>query len=289
MTAIEVLNWATGCFKEHRIENPRLNAELLLARTLSVSREGLYVHLQDPLGEGEKEAVEGLVRRRLSGEPLQYILGHQEFWSIDLRVDPRVLIPRPDTELLVEQALSILSRIDPGKPLTVLEMGTGSGAIAIALARETGRVLLVATDISTEAIRLARSNAREAGVLERLRFVTGDVFGPFHLSEGGEPFDLIISNPPYVVRSEIERLDREVKDFEPTLALDGGEDGLGFHRKIVSESPGYLRRGGWLLLEVGQGQADAVSGIVETGGKFDSVDKIRDLSGIERVVKARRR
>ena len=289
MTVLEVLNWATGRFKEHRIENPRLNAELLLAQTLDLSREGLYIHLQDPLGEREKEAVEELVRRRLSGEPLQYILGRQEFWSIDLRVDPRVLIPRPDTELLVEQALSILSRIDPGKLSAVLEMGTGSGAIAIALARETGRVLLVATDISSEAIRLARSNAREAGVLEKVRFVTGDLFGPFRPSEGGGPFDLIISNPPYIVRSEIEGLEREVKDFEPTLALDGGEDGLGFHRKIVSESPGYLRKGGWLLLEVGQGQADAVSGIVETGGKFDSIDKIRDLSGIERVVRARKR
>ncbi len=289
MTVLEVLNWATGRFTEHRIENPRLNAELLLARTLNLSRESLYIHLHDPLGEKEKEAIEGLVRRRLSGEPLQYLLGHQEFWSVDLSVDPRVLIPRPDTEILVEQALSILSRIGPGRSSAVLEMGTGSGAIAIALAREGGRFFLLATDISGEAIRLAKLNAGRAGVLQKVLFVAGDLFGPFRPSEGGGPFDLIISNPPYIVRSEIERLEREVKDFEPVLALDGGEDGLGFHRKIVSESPGYLRKGGWLLLEVGQGQADAVSGIAQRGGNFDSVDKVRDLSGIERVVKARKR
>ncbi len=289
MTVLEVLNWATGRFTEHRIENPRLNAELLLARVLDLNREGLYVRLHDPLREKEKEAIEGLVRRRLSGEPLQYILGHQEFWSVDLRVDPRVLIPRPDTEILIEQARSILSRIDSGRPSTVLEIGTGSGAIAIALAREAGRILLVATDISVEAIRLAKSNARGAGVPEKVLFVAGDLFRPFRPSESGEPFDLIISNPPYIVRSEIERLDREVKDFEPVLALDGGEDGLGFHRKIVSEGPGYLRRGGWLLLEVGQGQADAVCEIVETNRNFDSVERVKDLSGIERVVKARKR
>ncbi len=286
---LEVLNWATARFKEHRTENPRLNAELLLAQALDLSREGLYVHLHDPLGERKKEAIEGLVRRRLSGEPLQYILGRQEFWSIDLTVDPRVLIPRPDTEVLVEQALSILSKMDLGRPSAVLEMGTGSGAIAIALAWEVGGVILVATDISAEAIRLAKSNAGRAGILEKVLFVAGDLFGPFRPSEGGGPFDLIISNPPYIVRSEIERLDREVKDFEPVLALDGGKDGLGFHRKIVSESPGYLRRGGWLLLEVGQGQADAVCETAERGGKFDSIDKIKDLSGTERVVKARRR
>jgi release factor glutamine methyltransferase len=289
MTVLEVLNWATGRFKEHRVENPRLNAELLLARTLNVGREGLYIHLQDPLGEKEREVVERLVQRRLSGEPLQYILGRQEFWSIDLRVDPRVLIPRPDTEILVEQAVSILSEIDLGKPASVLEIGTGSGAIAIALAREAARILLVAADISLEAVRLARSNAGEAGVLEKILFVTGDLFGPFRPSQAAGPFDLILSNPPYIVRSEIERLEREVKDFEPILALDGGEDGLVFHRKIVSESPGYLRRGGWLLLEVGQAQADRVCEMAETAGDFDSIGRVRDRSGIERVVKARKR
>ncbi|RPJ11358.1 MAG: peptide chain release factor N(5)-glutamine methyltransferase, partial [Deltaproteobacteria bacterium] len=204
-----------------------------------------------------------MVQRRLSGEPLQYLLGHQEFWSIDLQVDPRVLIPRPDTELLVEQALSVLSNMDLEKALIILEIGTGSGAISIALAREVRGSFLVATDLSREGIHLARFNARQAGVSGKIAFVVGDLFRPFHHREEKGVFDLIVSNPPYIVRSEIERLDREVKDFEPTLALDGGEDGLDFHRKILFESPMYLRQGGWLLLEVGQGQAEAVCGIME--------------------------
>ena len=286
MTVLEVLNRATECFKEHQIRNPRLNAELLLARALDFSREGLYIHLHDPVGEKEKREAEELIQRRLSGEPLQYILGHQEFWSIDLKVDPRVLIPRSDTELLIEQALAVLPKITLEKPPTVLEIGTGSGAIAIALAREIKDIFLVGTDISGEVIRLARFNAQEQGVSEKIGFVTGDLFGPF---KRGEHFDLILSNPPYIVRSEIGSLEREVRDFEPPIALNGGEDGLDFHRKIIFESPNYLRMEGWLLLEVGQGQAEEVSGMMEKNREFISSERIRDLSGIERVVRAQKK
>jgi len=286
---LEVLNWATDCLRDHGIQNPRLNAELLLACSLNVSREGLYVHLHDPIGEEEKKTMEEMIDRRLSGEPLQYILGHQEFWSIDLRVDPRVLIPRADTEFLVEEALSILSKISSEKPPTVLEIGTGSGAIAIALAREVRNVFLVATDMSRKALRLARQNAKENAVLERIAFIHGDLFSPFRLFEKREPFDLILSNPPYIVRSEIGNLAREVKDFEPIIALDGGEDGFDFHRKIISRCPKYLRRGGWLLLEVGQGQAGEVSEMLEKTGRFSPIERIQDLSGIERVVKAQKK
>jgi release factor glutamine methyltransferase len=289
MVVFEALNWATRYLRDHAIENPRLNAELLLARTLNLSKEGLYVHLQDPLGKEEETVLEELVKRRVSGEPLQYILGHQEFWSIDLNVDPRVLIPRPETELLVEQALSALSKIPSEKACSVLELGTGSGAVSIALAREAGIVSLVATDISREALLLARRNAEKAGVSERIVFVQGDLFSPFRFLEGRGPFDLILSNPPYVVRSEMIGLAREVKDFEPAFALDGGEDGFVFHREIISQSPKYLRRGGWLLLEVGQGQARGVSEMMEGDGSFDTVGRIQDLSGIERVVKGRKK
>ncbi|OGP89737.1 MAG: protein-(glutamine-N5) methyltransferase, release factor-specific [Deltaproteobacteria bacterium RBG_16_48_10] len=288
MTVMDSLNWVTNCFRNHGIQNYRLNAELLLARSLNLSREGLYIHLQDPIGEKEKKVLEEFMKRRISGEPLQYILGHQEFWSLDLKVDPRVLIPRSDTELLVEQALSVLSKFYIEKSPSVLEIGTGSGALAIALAREVGTIFLVATDISREALVLAKQNAQDACVLEKIAFVQGDIFNPFHLFEGREPFDLVLSNPPYIVRSEIGRLAREVKDFEPAHALDGGKDGMDFHRAIISQSPKYLRRGGWLLLEVGQGQAQEVSEMVEKIGKFNSVERIRDLSGIERVVMAKK-
>jgi release factor glutamine methyltransferase len=289
MVVFEALNRATRRLRDHAIENPRLNAELLLAYSLKLSKEGLYVHLHDPLGKEEEKVLEELMERRVSGEPLQYILGHQEFWSIDLNVDPRVLIPRPETELLVEQALSVLSENPLEKRSSVLEVGTGSGAISIALAREAGTVSLVATDISREALLLARRNADKAGVSEKIVFVQGDLFSPFRLLEGREPFDLILSNPPYIVRSEMMELAREVKDFEPALALDGGEDGFVFHREIIFQSPRYLRRGGWLLLEVGQGQARGVSEMMERDGTFYSVGRIQDLSGIERVVKGRKK
>ncbi len=285
----EILTWARGCIRDHGIQNPALNAELLLAHSLNVKREGLYIHLQDPLGEKEKKALEGLIKRRVSGEPLQYILGHQEFWSVDLRVDPSVLIPRADTELLVEQALFVLSKISTERPPSVLEIGTGSGAVAIALAREVATISLVATDISRKALLIASQNAQKSGISGKIQFIQGDLFGAFRLVEGKEPFDLILSNPPYIVRSEIERLAREVKDFEPGLALDGGKDGFVFHRAIIFQSPGYLRRGGWLLLEVGQGQARAVSEMMESNGTFESVSRIQDLSGIERVVKGRKK
>jgi release factor glutamine methyltransferase len=289
MVVFEALNWATRYLRDHAIENPRLNAELLLARTLNLSKEGLYVHLQDPLGKEEERVLEEWIQRRVSGEPLQYILGRQEFWSIDLNVDPRVLIPRPETELLVEQALSVLSKLPSEKACSVLELGTGSGAVSIALARETGAVSWVATDISREALLLARRNAERAGVSEKIVFVQGDLFSPFRFLGEGKGFDLILSNPPYIVRSEMIGLAREVKDFEPALALDGGEDGFVFHRKIVFQSSKYLRRGGWLLLEVGQGQAPGVSEMMEADGSFDTVGRIQDLSGIERVVKGRKK
>ena len=289
MTILEVLNWSTNYLKDHRVENPRLNAELLLARSLNVSREGLYMRLHDQLEERDKEVLEKLIHRRISGEPLQYILEHQEFWSLDFKVDPRVLIPRPETELLVEQSLLVLADTSSKRIPSVLEIGTGSGAIVIALAKELKNILLVATDISMEALVLAKENARSAGVRHQINFVKGDLFGPFHPPKGRAPFDLVLSNPPYITRRKIDTLAREVKDHEPRIALDGGEDGLAFYRRIIPEAHFYLREGGWLLLEIALGQGGIVSGMIEEGGNFLRPESIPDLSGIGRVVKARRR
>ena len=286
MTILELLNWSTHYLRDHQIENPRLNGELLLARSLNLSREGLYTHLQDPSREEEKENFERLIKKRLSGEPLQYLLGYQEFWSIHFKVDPRVLIPRPETELLVEQTLSILSEAFLKRSPYVLEIGTGSGAIAISLATEVRDLFIVATDVSGEALLLARENAKSAGVPHRIEFVKGDLFSPIRLMREKEPFDLILSNPPYIHRSQIQNLAREIKDYEPVVALNGGEDGMEFYRSIVSQGPSYLRRGGWLLLEVGEGQGKRVSAMMEEEGSFSRPERIKDLSGIERVVKA---
>lgn len=289
MTVLELLNWLTEYLKDHQVEAPRLNAELLLARSLNLSREGLYVHLHDPLKEWEKEGWEESIRRRVSGEPLQYILEHQEFWSIDFKVDPRVLIPRPETELLVEQSLSILSETNLQRIPSALEIGTGSGAIAIALAKEVRKIFLVATDISRDALLLAKENAESAGVRHQIEFVNGDLFGPLRPSAGKGLFDLILSNPPYIVRRKISTLAKEVKDYEPTVALDGGEDGLAFYRRIIPETSGYLQAGGWLLLEVALGQGPDVSELIEEEGHFLKPECIPDLSGIGRVVKAQKR
>ena len=288
MTVLELLNWMTDHLKDHRVGNPRLQAELLLAHSLGLSREGLYIHFRDKIPDKGRDRLEELVRRRISGEPLQYILGKQAFWSGDFRVDPRVLIPRPETEILVEQAISILSTMPSGRIPSVLEIGTGSGAVAISVAREVKDLLMVATDISREALLLARENAREMGVLRKITFVNGDLFGPFHSREEG-PFDLILSNPPYISSPEIEMLPQEIREHEPAVALNGGEDGLDFYREILRQVPSYLRMGGWLLLELGQGQGKRITELFHEKGEFSEPELLKDLSGIERVVKLRKK
>ncbi len=289
MKVWEAIDWVALQLKNEQVGNPRLQAELLLAHTLKLTREGLYRQLQTRLEGKQEEVLNRLVGRRIMGEPLQYILGRQEFWSVDLRVDPRVLIPRPETEVLVEQALLLLSRRPHGEPCFVLEIGTGSGAIAIALSKEVGSLSVVATDISMGALLVAKENATLAGVAAQIHFLRGDLFRPFPLREGREPFDLVVSNPPYVSRSDISGLDREVKDFEPRVALDGGVDGLDFYQSMIPEAPGYLKDGGWLLLEVGQGQAPKVGAWVSETQAFVNPESIRDLAGIERVIKAQKR
>jgi len=282
----EVLKGSADCLKDHRVENPRLNAELLLAQCLGFSRETLYANLRREILAEEKKALDELLRRRMAGEPLQYLLGHQEFWSVDLKVDPRVLIPRPETEVLVEEALSILS-IPSGSVPRVLDIGTGSGAIVIALTKEVEEIFAVATDISHEALKVAKENARKVGVGQRIRFVQGNLLHPFRpLTDG--LFDLILSNPPYICRPGIEELAREIKDHEPRLALDGGEDGLDFYRQMSRQVPPYLREGGWLLVEIGQEQGTEISALLEQSGSFRAPELVRDLSGIERVLKVQK-
>lgn len=289
MTVFEILNWASHYLEDHHIDNPRLNAELLMAHSLQGSRESLYTQLKDPLGKEQRDTFESLIQRRVSGEPIQYILGRQEFWSIPLKVDRRCFIPRPETEFLVEETASILSHFPLSETPRVLEIGTGSGAIAIALAKEVKEILVIATDLSREALSLAKENATSLGLLSKIRFLHGDLFEPFSILKGSEPFFIILSNPPYIARSELKGLPREVRDFEPILALDGGEDGLDFYRKIISQASDYLRPGGWLLLEVGNNQADTISKMLEAEGGFQKPMCVKDLLGIKRVVKAQRR
>jgi release factor glutamine methyltransferase len=276
-TVLKLLRWTADYFSGRGIDAPRLTAELLLADTLDLDRVGLYVNFERPLQGDELAAFRERVKRRAGREPLAYILGHAEFWSLPLKVTPAVLIPRPDTELLVEAALP---RLTAG-PRQVLDIGTGSGALAIALAHECPACLVTAIDVSPAALAVALENAHLNRVADRIVLLQQDLV---RLPAG--PFDLIVANPPYIPSGELATLMPEVRDFEPSLALDGGPDGLAADRAITAQAGTVLAAGGWLLVEVGAGQAAAVQALFAAVGLTDLFVS-RDLAGIERVVGGR--
>ncbi len=266
---------------------PRLDAEVLLAEALGMDRVGLYIHFDRPLRSDELAVYKKMIQRRLLHEPLAYILGYREFWSLKFKVNPDVLIPRPETEGIVTEALKIFSPEDqPQKKISILEIGTGCGAISIALARELPNASLVATDISEKALSIAEENARQNGVRDRMVFLQGDLFQPL---EKGRRFELILSNPPYIPRNQIPFLPPEIRDFEPRPALDGGEDGLNFFREALLQVEEYLKPYGWFLAEIGEGQEPEVLRIAGGNPDLDSFCFIPDLAGIKRVFKARRK
>jgi release factor glutamine methyltransferase len=275
-TVLKLLKWTTDYFAGRGIESARLEAELLLAATLAMDRVGLYVNFEQPLAVAELADYRAKVRRRAAHEPVQYILGETEFWSLPLRVTPQVLIPRADTEVLVEEALA---RLDGAT--RVLDVGTGSGAIAVALAHEVAGLELDALDCSREALAIARENAARNGVAERLHPLEGDLD-----KLSGGPYDMIVSNPPYIPTTDLAQLAPEVRDFEPRLALDGGRDGLEAYRRLAAQAGPMLRPGGWLLVEVGIGQAEEVSALFRAAG-LEEIAVRDDYAGIARVVAAR--
>jgi len=277
-TVQRVIQWTTGHFQKKGLDNPRLEAEVLLAHLLGIDRMGLYLNYDRSLKEGERTAYREMIQRRAEGEPTAYIVGSKEFWSLRFAVSPECLIPRPETEHLVEEAVRLGKELE--RPLRVLEIGQGCGAVAVALATELDQAEIVATDISPGACSLAQENAERHGVTGRIRVVLGDLF-----PRGEPPFGLICSNPPYVPTAEVLALAPEVRDYEPLTALDGGEDGLRFFRRIAQGAPAFLIEGGWLLLEMGQGQASQVAAILQEQG-FAQIDLIPDHAGIKRVIKA---
>lgn len=260
---------------------PDLEAQLLLAHASGLGRAQLVARDRDPLPQEALERYRALVEGRARRVPLPYLTGSREFWSLDLAVNPAVLIPRPETETLVEAALA---RIAPG--VRLLDVGTGSGAVVIALAREVGPGSWWATDCSAAALRVARANAAANGCADRITFACGDLFAPLAGREGS--FDCVVSNPPYVATADLGGLQPEVRDHEPRLALDGGPDGLAVISRLVADAPRFLRPGGWLLLEVGAGQAGPVRQLALAGGSYAAAEAHRDLAGIERVVALQR-
>jgi len=263
------------------IEAASLEACVLFEHAAGFDRAALLARGREPVEPNAAQRYECLLGERVRRIPLAYITGEREFWSLRLRVDRRVLVPRPETETLVE---ATLDRIGPGARLA--DVGTGSGAIVIALARELGSGVFVGTDRCASAIAVARANAAEHGLAKRIEFLEGDLLAPLF----GRPvlLDALVSNPPYIPSAELDDLQPEVRDHEPRAALDGGSDGLALIARIIAGAPPLLRCGGWLLLEIGAGQADSVRALLERTGCFDDVSTRCDLAGIERVVAARR-
>jgi release factor glutamine methyltransferase len=279
-----MMEWSGEYLEDKGVVCGRLDAEHLLASVLGLGRLDLYLQFDRPLVAAELDRYRPLLKRRARREPLQYILGRAAFRELDLEVDGRVLIPRPETEILLDEVLE-WAKAHAGAQARALDLGTGSGAIALSLVLEGPFESVVATDSSEAALEVARRNAEAAGLSERLDFRLGSFFDPVREAE---VFDLVVSNPPYVAEGEAPSLEPEVRDWEPGDALFAGPDGLVALRAIVAGAGPRLRPGGLLALEVGLGQAGPVTAMLEATGQYVDLRVRRDLTGRERVVLSRR-
>jgi len=287
VTLAEAIYQAAQRLSVHGIGNARLDAEILLSHTFMRDRAWLIIHRDESLDESQWSLFEDAVNRRARREPLQYITGKQEFWGLDFSVTPDVLIPRPETELVVEAALKIIHT--GGKRVTIVDLCAGSGCIAVSLAKETGAARIFATDKSDRALAVARENARKHDVSDRIRFLEGDLFGPLAELDLHGMVDIIVSNPPYVRSGDLSALQPEVKDFEPKLALIAGPKGTEIQQRIIGTAPEFLKKSGALIMEMGQGQSDALMGMVNDAGRYEIPEIMKDLAGIERVLVARKK
>ncbi len=285
MTVLEAIQKSAEFLGKRGVESPRLQTELLLAHLLKMPRMKLYLNFDRVLTVPETDALRDLIKRRGLREPLQHITGSTSFCGYEMTVNRHVLVPRPETELLAEAGWQFLATRPP-ESVTALDLCTGSGCIAIALAAKCPPAKVVATDISAEALTLARQNANGNGVAERIEFLAGDGFAAL-ATAATRAFDLIASNPPYIPSAEIADLDPEVRDFDPWLALDGGDDGLVFYRRLAAGAAEFLKPAGKIMVEFGDGQADALKNIFESEKWI--VEAVReDYSHRARILVARR-
>ena len=322
-TIVEILRWTTDYFRTKGVSEPRASAEVLLAHVLQVSRLELYLRYDQPLKPEELTRFKALMLRRRTGEPVAYLTGRKEFWSLNFRVSPAVLIPRPETEVLVAAAFEVGKDIggegqgaptdetpvplapppSPMPPLFLsepktenrkpktgnlwgLDVGVGSGAVVVSLAKELPQMRWLALDLSAAALAVARDNARRHGVAECIEFLRANLLTSL---KPGPRFNLIVANLPYVSQGDWENLPKDIKDYEPQEALLAGEDGLALIRPLAQQAHRYLQDGGWLALEVGEAQAKPVMELLQEAGAYDRLEAVPDYQGMQRVVRARRR
>jgi len=285
-TIQKLLSWITGYFTEKNVDSPRLSAELLLSHVLEVARIELYTHFDKPVGADQLDRLHDLVKRCGQQEPLAYLIGRTEFYSLDIKVTPDCMIPRPETELLNEKAIDFL-RTRRGKQF-VCDLCTGSGCIAVAIAKNCRDSYIIATDICDSALAVAAENVANHNVRERVTLLCGDLFAPIIEGLDNTEFDLIVCNPPYVSTAEYEILEKSVRDYEPKHALYAGADGLDIYRRIAARVDKFLKPDAALILEIGYAQGPAVRELLEQTGIFAEIEIKKDVQNNDRVVIAGR-
>ncbi len=286
----QTLKWVSKLFKSVEIINPERETELLLSYFLKMNRSEIYLNSDRALKNKEKKQLEKMIQERIRKIPLQYITKHQEFMGMDFLVEKGVLIPRPETEILVERVIERLKKRKSSSHLKIVDLGTGTGIIAISIAKFIKDITIYATDISKESLQAALKNAQKHNCEDKIIFLQGDLFEPFQGKIEKNSLDVIISNPPYVNSDDFKLLPPEIKDNEPKIALYGGVDGIDYYRKIVKESPKFLKRDGFIALEVGLNQAKIIKELILKENNYrKNVEIFKDYSGIERVVIAYRK
>jgi len=279
-TISSFLSWSETQLTQAGVISPRLDSELILAHTLKLSRTELFIYSERILNKAEKNCAEINVKRRRQREPVSLITGHQEFWSINFAVDENVLTPRPETELLIETALNCISSASRN----ILDLGTGSGVLAVIMAKEVQDCNVTAMEIDRKALNIAKENATNHGMRDRIKFLCRDL-----MTEGWEgPYSMILSNPPYIPSTDIERIMPEVQYYEPRKALDGGVTGMDFYRNIIPKAINQLKENGFLILEIGHNQAYEVRALLDQVSGFKKIEVFKDYSGYDRVVKAQK-
>lgn len=285
---IDILKMSTDYLEKKGIDNPRLNAELLLGHVLNMNRVQLYLNFEKPLATSELDQFRQFLKRRVSNEPIQYILGETEFYSLKLKVNKYTLIPRPETEILVDKIIEICNKtFSQQDKIIVLDIGSGSGNIGISLAKNVQNAYILGVDIGVETIKTASENAQSHCVEDRIRFKAADVFDDNFFIKLTNKIDIVISNPPYILQEEFDTLPIEVKNFEPYIALNGGKDGLTFYRRLFQISKNILKTDGIIGFEISYNRGEKIKQLAENYS-FTNVEIVKDLNGFERVIIGRK-